>query len=341
MKQEQFKNVYQQIYLTKKQKDEIWQRIEAGAKTESMPRKILLPTRAAVCLVALLMSGITVFAASELSLTDIIADAMNLLTQNKEELTDYQKNLYAQYGQALDNEFTLDNGTLKLDAVLYDGNHLLIPFRYTYHSNSDKYEKDINTFMHQSFRIVHNANQIDEIPSIYCIRNLETAEDRTISGSLLLVTDKLNSFASGDVVQIVQKTAIEETESYELLSEFTLENALEQHELTIDAENAAALEETGLSVEQMVISPLSLSYAGKGSSTRGLSASITVVLKDGSVVENSPTGSGYSISDNNRNNTSFSFYASNVFAAPVLLEDIAEIQIKDKARSVDIRIPFQ
>ena len=365
MKQEQFKNVYQQFYLTKKQKDKIWQRIEAGAKTESIPKRTLFPTRIAVCFAALLMSGMTVFAANELSLIDKLADAMNLLTENKKNLTDNQKNLYAQYGQALDIEFELDNGTLRLDAALYDGNHLLIPFRYIYHSNIDGYEEltagtdiqqtslwkpsgkitgydeDIHTFMEQSFPIVHNANQMNEIPSRYFIRNSIITEDGTISGSLLLGSYAPHFFEPGEVVQIVKETAIKENNSYEVLSEFTLGNALEQQELKIDAENAAAFEEMGISVEQMIISPLSLSYSGKGTHTRALSASITVVLKDGSVVESSPTGGGYSLSDKNRNNTSFSFCASQVFAVPIMIDNIAEIHIQDKYSPTDIRIPFE
>lgn len=365
MKQEQFKNVYQQIYLTEKQKDKIWQHIEAGSKTDSISKRPLLPTRIAVCFGVLLMSGMTVFAANELSLMDKIAEAMNLLTQNKEELTTYQKDLYTQYGQVLDNEFALDNGTLKLDAVLYDGNHLLIPFRYIYHSDFDGYEEltagtdirqtslwrpsgtiigydnDIATFMDWPFRIVHNTNQMDPISSSYFIRNLTIVEDGTISGSLLLVNHELKSFEPGSVVQLVKETTIEKTKSYEILSEFTLGDALEQHELSIDTQSAAALEKMGITVEQMIISPISLSYYGKGTHTRALSASITIVLKDGSVIEKSPTGSGYSLSDTNRNNTSFSFYASQVFAAPVPIEDIAEIHIQDPYSSTDIRIPFQ
>lgn len=364
MKREQLKNVYQQVCLTEKQKDRIWQRIEADSKTESILGRTFLPTRIAVCFGVLLMSGMTVFAANEFSLMDKIDEAMKILTQNKEELTTYQKDLYTRYGQALDNEFALDNGTLKLDAVLYDGNHLLIPFRYIYHSDFDGYEEliagtdirqtslwrpsgtiigydnDIRALTDWSFYIVHNANQMDQISSSYFMRNLTIVEDGTISGSLLLVGRELQSFEPGAVVQLGKEVPMQETKSYEILSEFTLGDALEQQELSIDAQNAAVLEKMGVSVEHMIISPISLSCYGKGTHTQALSASITIVLKDGSVIEKSPTGSGYSLSDTNQDNTSFSFCASQVFAAPVLLEDIAEIHIQDYYSSADIRIPF-
>ena len=372
MGQEQFKNLYQQIHLSEKQKDVLLQRINTGSKPEPVRKKIFLPTRIAACLAVLIMSGMTVFAANELSLVDKIADAMNLLTKNEEGLSEDQKNIYAEYGQALNTEIGLDNGTLKLEAALFDESHLLIPFRYVFHSDVAGYEdltvganldqtafyqikkayhKDTDTFMSQfSFRIVdENRLPKDNLARIL-ITDPVIEESGTISGSLLLSAYEYKYFLQGNVIQLVRTTDVRDTTPItedmgalnitEPYTEFTLEKTLERYKLTIDKENAAALMNMGVSVEQMSISPLSLCYSGKGTHTRALSASITVILKDGSVIENSGNGGGYALSDANRDNTSFSFFASKLFAAPVLIEDVAEIYINDH-RGTDIHIPVE
>lgn len=366
MKQEQFKNVYQHIHLSAQQKDRIWQQIGTADNPAPIRKKVLLPARAAVCFGVLLMSGMTVFAASELSLMDRLAEAMKTLTQNERDLTEDQKNLYAQYGQVLDSEIELDNGTLKLDAALYDESHLIIPFRYLFHSDVEGYEaltagtdfeqtslhkmkelyrQDTNTFLWQfHFRIAQDASQAGMGQLL--MTNPILSEDGTISGSLLISTDKPKSFEPGCEIQLVRVTDVSEPEQTAQITgtnettAFTLGKALEQRELTIDAENAAALSNMGISVERMLLSPLSLCCSGKGTHTRALSASISVVLKDGRVIENSPNGSGYALSDTNQNNTSFSFFARVLFEEPIPLEDIAEIHIQNH-RNTDIHIPVE
>ena len=370
MKQEQFKYVYQNIYLSEQQKGEIWKRIVT--MPDPVRKKAFLPTRIAVCLGVLLMSGMTVFAANELSLIDKISEAMSLLTQNKSTLTEEQKNLYEQYGQVLDNEIELDNGTLTLDAAMYDENQLLIPFRYIFHPDVESYEdltagaeiddislhktrnryrQDTNTFLYDySFRVMQGSEKINGDMGCCLITNPAIAETGVLTGCLLLNTHESSSFEPGYVIQLVRTAKTNETAQtdkaadekniYELCTEFTLGKALEQRELTISAENAAALEDMGISVERMSISPLSVCYSGKGTHTKAFSASVTVVLKDGRVVEPSPTGGGYALSDANRNNTSFSFYAAKLFSELVPLEDIAEIHIQDH-RNADINIPIQ
>ncbi|MDE6219345.1 MAG: DUF4179 domain-containing protein [Lachnospiraceae bacterium] len=357
MKQEPFKNVYRQIHLSAQQKDRIWKQIGTTANPEPVKKNVFFPTRVAVCLGALLMSGMTVFAANELSLMDRLAEAMNILTQNEKDLTEDQKNLYAQYGQVLNSAIELDNGTLQLDAALYDESNLVIPFRYFFHSDVEGYEtltagtdfnqdslrkaqgsyrQDTNTFLRQCrFRIVQNSAEAN---SQYLITDPILSEDGTISGSLLICADNPNVVEPRGEIQLIRTADAEE--SPVLYAEFTLEKAFAQHTLAIDAENAAALKDMGISVERMTISPLSLSCSGKGTHTRALSASITVLLKDGRIIKRSPNGSGYALSDANRDNTSFSFFARVLFEEPVLLEDITEIHIQDN-RGTDIHIPVE
>lgn len=378
MKQEQFRNVYQHIHLSTQQKDRIWGQIQTASNPQPVRKRMPLPTRAAVCLGALLLSGMTIYAANELSLTDRLAEAIKTLTQNEKDATKDQEALYAQYGQVLDSEIELDNGTLLLDAALYDETNLIIPFRYLFHSDVEGYETltagadldqtspkaqavyrlDTKTFLgHVSFRIAPDSVQAN---SQYLITDSILSEDGTISGSLLVNAHEPKFFEQGTVIQLVKTAvadipgqtaesvgtddliqAVESADSEKdpvIYAEFTLEKALEQRELTIDTQNMAALKDMGISVDRISLSPLSLCYLGKGTHTRALSASVTIVLKDGRIIKRSPNGSGYALSDTNRDNTSFSFFASVLFEEPVLLEDVAEIQIRNNGGS-DIHIP--
>lgn len=296
----------------------------------------------------------------------------------KKDATKDQEALYAQYGQVLDSEIELDNGTLRLDAALYDETNLIIPFRYLFHSDVEGYETltagadlnqaspqaqavyrlDTKTFLGQvSFRIAPDSVQAN---SQYIITDSILSEDGTISGSLLVNAHEPKFFEPGTVIQLVKTAvadilgqteesvgtddliqAVESADSEKgsvVYAEFTLGTALEQRELTIDAQNTAALKDMGISVDRISLSPLSLCYSGKGTHTRALSASVTIVLKDGRIIKRSPNGSGYALSDTNRDNTSFSFFASVLFEEPVLLEDVAEIQIRNHWGS-DIHIP--
>lgn len=403
MKQEQFRNVYQHIHLSAQQKDRIWKQVQTASdpqhtnqagnsllhyphsassahfhSTGLCSKKALLPTRAAVCLGALLLSGMTVFAANELSLTDRLAEAIKTLTQNEKDATKDQEDLYAQYGQVLDSEIELDNGTLRLDAALYDETNLIIPFRYLFHSDVEGYETltagadldqaspqaqavyrlDMKTFLGQvNFRIAPDSVQAN---SQYLITDSILSEDGTIIGSLLVNAHEPKFFEPGTVIQLVKTAvadipgqteesvgtddliqAVESADSENdpvVYAEFTLGTALEQRELTIDSQNTAALKDMGISVDRISLSPLSLCYSGKGTHTRALSASVTIILKDGRIIKRSPNGSGCALSDTNRDNTSFSFFASVLFEEPVLLEDVVEIQIRNHWGS-DIHIP--
>ena len=104
MEQALFKNMYRQIHLDKEQKDRMRQRLESAADgyvsddhvQKSVGKRFTFSTRAAVCVGMLLVSGMTVFAANEFSLTDRLANAMKLLTQNEQAPTEEQQNIYAQ-----------------------------------------------------------------------------------------------------------------------------------------------------------------------------------------------------------------------------------------------------
>lgn len=371
MKQEQFKNVYQHIRLTAQQKDKIWKQLGTTSGPGQVRKKAPFPTRAAACFGVLLMSGMTVFAAGELSLWDKLDEAMKTLTQSESVLTQDQKNLYTQYGKALDNEIELENGILRLDAALYDENHLMLPFRYVFHADAgghetltagtgfgqkslpklqNTYHGDMDAFLHEfRFYTAHDSAQPGRTPNgTLLIAGPEITEDGTVSGSILLYDYEPQTFRQGDVIQLVRAadedipgqtaTKTDTAENFEPYTSFTLGKALEQQALTVSADHLTALENMGISIESMSLSPLSLCYAGKGTHTQAFSASITAVLKNGRVIESSPNGSGHTLRDASRDNTSFSFFARVLFAEPVLPEDVAEIHIQDH-HGTDIHIP--
>lgn len=371
MKQEQFRNVYRHIRLTAQQKDRIWKQIESASGSMPTGKRSSFAARAAVCFGALLMSGMTVYAVSGLSLMDKLADAMRILTQNENDPTQEQQNLYEQYGKTLDNEIELENGTLRLDAALYDENHLLIAFRYLFDPDTGEFEaltagtefeqknlpeswnsyhRDADSFLHDfRFYTLQDSTHLTQTPyGAFLLSSPKIAEDGILSGSILLYCNEAQTFKQGDVI-LLARTAGTDTPGQtaggddadinsEPLASITLEKALEPLELTVSTENAAALEDMGISVERMTLSPLSLCYSGTGTHPRILSSSITVVLKDGRIIESSPNGSGYALSDTGRNKTSFSFIARELFAEPVLPEEVAEIHISN-SQGADIHIP--
>ena len=234
MEQELFKNMYRQIHLDKEQKDRMCQRLETAADghvsddhvQKNSGKRFSFSARAAVCVGMLLLSGMTVCAANEFSLTDRLANAMNLLTQNEQALTEEQQNIYAQYGTALDNEVVRANGAFRLEAALYDGNYLFIPFRYIMNPDTAGYENitagytfDEATMWNSKllagyrqdqsdlwYDISQGSKQARGISGYIMVLNPEIEEDGVLTGSLLLSVAQDETFSKGDVIQIVEKT---------------------------------------------------------------------------------------------------------------------------------------
>lgn len=363
MEQELFKNMYQQIHLDKEQKNRIWQRFTAATdglalndnEGKTAKKHFSFSMRAAACVGALLVSGITVFAANEISLTDRLAKAMKLLTQNGQESTEEQQNIYAQYGAALDNEIVRENGTFRLEAALYDENYLFVPFRYMMNPDTAGY-RDITagfifdkSYMWNSgllagyrqdcadlwYGILQDSERACGITGSVMVLNPEVEEDGILTGSLLLTVEQDKTFSSGDVIQVVKRAKQPETPD-EVLTEFMLENAVEQHSIAIPAEQEEAFEQLGLSVEEMSVSSISIHFSGIRESTAVMPALDAVVLKDGSTVGLSATGG---ISGNGeRTEAGVLFYCYRLFDAPIQVEEIAGIRIRQGRSEVWIPV---
>ncbi|MBD5454517.1 MAG: hypothetical protein HDR30_09435 [Lachnospiraceae bacterium] len=363
MEQELFKNMYQQIHLDKEQKNRIWQRFTEAAdrlaindnEGKNTEKRFSISMRAAAYVGVLLVSGMTVFAANEFSLTDRLADAMKLLTQSGQEATEEQQNIYAQYGAALDNEIERENGTFRLEAALYDENYLFVPFRYIMNPDTAGYEEITAGYTFEEatmwnsgllagyrqdcadlwYGISQDSERTCGITGYMMVLNPEVEEDGVLTGSLLLTVEQDKTFSSGDVIQVVKRAKQPENPD-EILTEFTLENALEQHSIVIPEEQKEAFGRLGLSVEEMTVSSISIHFSGIRESTAVMPALGAVVLKDGSTVELSANG-GISGSGETTE-AGRAFYCYRLFAAPIQVEEIAGIRIRQDRSEVWIPV---
>ena len=360
MEQELFKNMYQQIHLDKEQKNRIWQRLAASTdelaiNDKGTEKRFSFSVRAAACVGALLLSGMTVLAANEFSLTDRLADAMKLLTQNGQESTEEQQSIYAQYGAALDNEIVRKNGTFRLEAALYDENYLFVPFRYMMNPDSAGYEEITAGFIFEEstmwnsgllagyrqdcadlwYGISQETERAYGITGHVIVLNPEVEEDGVLTGSLLLTVNQDEIFSSGDVIQVVEKAKQPENPD-EVLTEFTLGNALEQRSIVISEEQAEEFGQLGLSVEEMTVSSMSIHFSGIRESTAVMPALGAVVLKDGSTVGLSATGGASGSGE--MTETGRVFYCYRLFAAPIQVEEIAGIRIRQGRSEVWIPV---
>lgn len=372
MKQEIYKNMYQQICMTEEQKNSIWRRIQAEKTSlaNTVRFRAKLPTRAAVCAGVLLVSGMTVLAAGEFSVMDRLAEAMGFFTENTQELTEEQKNVFARYGMALGNEIAMAHGTLKLDAALYDGTYLFIPFRYVFHEDAEGYAElkagtDIRktSLWHDGtvagfhedlvymdnerlgYRMRQDAKAVTE--SLTKFRH-EITENGVLSGSVLLSTNGDRLFTEGDVIEVVrqvrdtekeEQTGEEIKEEIKVLTEFTLEKPVAQSAVALDAADRSALGELGLDIENMTISPLSLQYDGSGTHKDITHTYMEVVLKDGSVVDD--MGAGYETAHSAAEQETTAFHARRFFTAPILPEEIEGVRVwNDSAEELWIDVKW-
>lgn len=343
MKQELYKNMYRKITMTEEQKNRVWQRIQA--KQNTVHTNTRFSARAAVCAGVFLLSGMTVLAAGEFSVMDRLEESMRLFTENKSELTQEQKTVFAQYGTALGNEIAMTHGTLKLDAALYDGAYLLIPFRYAFHEDVEGFAelktgtdiRDTRLWRGGAVAGYHedleNANderlgwriqQDNKAVTGFLMKfQHEIAEDGVLSGSILLWTNGERLFTTGDVIEVVRQ--VQKEEQIKILTGFTLENPAQCRELPLGAAVRSALGEMGLNIETMTITPLSLQYTGSGTHKDITHTYMEVVRKDGSVADKIEVGHEMEHAAAEQETTVF--HNRQFFAAPVLPEEIAGVRV--------------
>ncbi|MDE5867300.1 MAG: hypothetical protein K2H31_12005 [Lachnospiraceae bacterium] len=327
MKQEIFKSMYNKIGLSEEQKDGIYKELEEAAETGKTAKKVRFTTRAAVFAVLFLLSGMTVFAVGRFSLEDKFAEAMH--PRHEHNLTPDQKGFYEQYGQVLDEEIETYYGTLKLEAVLYDDYYLLIPYSYDMNPEDDGNREQFSGIGIDGIAFVANANS-DYIsyPLDQC-RYYSSSDDGIISGSYIFSQTDNETFEPGEVIQVYTKKRATTSYVDKFLTEFTLGTKVDRVNLTIDEQTRKAFEENGIMIEEISVSPISIFYSGI-SSFKSIYTKLYVVLKNGSEVECYYGGNDSSERKEGKllEEYPYSVNYSNMFTAPINLEEVEGIRIK-------------
>ncbi len=367
MNRELFKETYHRIYLTENQKNKIWNQLEDSAENKRARIRTCLSFRVAVCASVLLLSGMTVFAAGNLSIAEKIATAMDFLTGNDKELTDDRKSIYEQYGNALDNEIPMEHGTLRLEAALYDEHYLLIPF--TFHpteefaltagetiENTPLYQTLLNTELSEPS--IYADQKKLSTGSRFTTLNPEVTADGTLTGSYLLSIEK-EVYETGDNIRIARTETSETGDITEqLLSSFTLENMLDCKSIPVDASlfqakeasgDASPYQLKGITVDSVTLSPLSLCFTGtmneEGKACSGQLSHLwfyntSIIQKDGEPVTLSRNGGCYVPAHINESGDS-TYTMMLLFDSPMLLTDVSGIRIRHTEWDVDLWIPIE
>ena len=333
MKWEIFKNMYNQIGLSEEQKSGIYQELKAASETGSVAKRVRFSVRTAVFAVIFLLSGMTVFAVGRFSLVDRLAEAMN--PENGTSLTQEQKEFYEQYGQILDKEIKTAYGTLRLEAAMYDDYFLIIPYTYDFNTQEDD-NKQVSQISIGNIGCSIKADSEHTGFALSFTSYSKPGKDGITSGSRIFYSNKNEAFEEGDVIQIFTKQN-ELPIADEILFEFTLEPKMERVNLTIDESACKILEEKGLLIEEISVSPISIFYSGISRS--GGIYPVSIVLKDGSIIECSYGGSCGSNDGRLKEDYPYLVTYSDLFDAPIKLDEIVGIRIK--AGKTDVWIPME
>lgn len=337
MKQELFKEMYNNIHLDSRQKERILGCLEKeNHKIQVKQHKRFHIPAITTCACLVLLAAVPVLAANT-TVLDRITQAFSLLNSHEVQLTEEQKKIYTKYGNILNNEIKLDSCTIKLEAAVCDEIIMCIPFSAKPIGETLPANKDIYG------TILYKGIQTEIGNLIFCFKNTESGrdfqdwlgkttilpseiqEDGTLKGCCLVTYDE--TIKPGDIMQVKLPDNQDGSIARKTASEFTINKIAESYNIPFDKE---LLPSQGLyPATNMVISPLSLRIDGtKTNSKLGYMSNlffydITVELKDGTVVENSCTGPRGSESDN-----TYSIFQT--FDSPVNIEDVAGIRIKGK-----------
>lgn len=343
MKQEIFKSMYNQIGLEEEQKTRIWKKLQASTEDGDAAKRARLTVRVTAFAGLFLLSGMTVFAAGRFSLVDRFAKAMNLNPKNEQTLTQEQKDIYEQYGQVLGNEIETSYGTLKLEAALYDSQFLIIPYSYSFYTEDADIENAVSGISINNifYRVLPDSEHTGYVfDSIGWLRNHNESDDGVSIGSYILSPYTGETFDQGDVIQVYTVPDTLHLEDEKIFFEFTLGERLESVDVAIDASAHKILEDKGLFIEKISVSPISISYSGLSDGKYAFP--ISVVLKDGSIMDGEKNYGGQSREDNKgrmKEDYPYLITYDRLFPAPINVEEIEGIRIH--VGKTDIWIPME
>ncbi len=342
MKRELFKEMHNKIQLDSEQKNRIWNNLEkekergyAGTRTG-----FHAPAFAVICVCAILMIGVPVLAA-DTSVVQSIINAFNTLTLARPNLTEEQKNIYAKYGDVLDNEIVLEHGTLKLEAIINDGHNICIPF--SMYIKKGKFSDEIlSEIADLEFYLGDNR-----YASQFTMLDDKQQKDRVRTGCYLLYSDE-RVMKQGEVLCMKSNKkrkkeekpgrTLKEVESLvPVVSEVTVNAPAKKRNIPVKEIQKKLFK--GASIDRIQLSPISLAIEGteqKNNIDASVMDSIVEVeLKDGSIVKRTSSGSHGSSSVLNEEYNSYKKVT--LFEAPVALDDVAGIRIKNT--SLNLWIP--
>lgn len=339
MKQELFKEIYNNIHLDSKQKERILNCLEKeNHKIQAKPQKRFHIPAITACACIILLAAVPVLAANT-PVLDRITQAFALLNSHEAQLTEEQKNIYTKYGNILGNKIKLDSCTITLEAAVCDEILMCIPFSLEPEGEALPANKDIyGTMLYKKIQ-----NEIGNL--IFCFKNTEgrqdwedylgkftilpseIQEDGTLKGCYLITYDEREIIKPGVIMQVNLPDKQDSFTARETASEFTINKIAESYNIPFNKE--LLLSQGLYPATNMEISPLSLKIDGtKTKGKLGFMSNlffydITVELKDGTVVENLSTDPGSRESGN-----TYSIFQT--FDSPVNIEDVAGIRIEGK-----------
>lgn len=329
MKQELFKEMYNEIQMDGQQKDRILGRIKK--EENKIKPKSHIPSFAIVCTCVVFLAGVPVLAANT-GLTEKIMQAFNLLNIEEQEITEEQKNIYLKYGDILDNEIELGYGTIKLEAVICDKSYICVPFSFQMAGNTDSTEDITNkNSPYQkiqreiiSFSLADSTKNMD----MFTVLPPDIHEDGTLKGCFLAGVKE--EIKKGDKILVTRQKDWKDATQEKPVAKFKIGKIAESHNIPLDKEIAGQ--------NNIEISPLSLRIEGSNNGNAFIKYlpdgfdGIIVKLKDGSVVQQASTGSwGMKDEDN-------SYAKALLFASPVNLDYVEGIYFQNNGE--ELRLDF-
>ena len=304
MKQQIFKEMYDDIQLNREQRSRIWKHLEAEEsleKTKSVKvgNKWGRPAIAAVCACLILVISVPSVLAAKSTVLDNIVHGFNLFSTpgfggKERTLTEEQTDVYENYGNALNEEITLPHGNIKLEAMINDKHFVFLPFSVDIGEGAGAAGEDIrNTpFFKHTLNILTDdwccyLEDSTDIPmGIYTSLDPVIQEDgRSLSGAFLL-NDTERNLKQGQVIRFRQQKETEQKPG-KTICRLTLNTPVNSKKMPADTLLKQMPE--GAVIDSITISPLSLNVKGKNLAV-GKLFDATVELKDGRIVKPVATG---------------------------------------------------
>ncbi len=336
-----YKTMYSQIYLEDGKKQEILQTLLQQEAAPENPRQrksplkkeepfnrnsIGMPAYIAIFFCLILLPGATIFAMGNPALAERISTAFESLFHTQQDLSDGQKEAYAQHSQELDQLLQTENGTLHLDSILYDERYLFLPFTMDSRIDSPlpytpSLASDFDFYFADSQLPLSSVAAKDPLPQ----------EDGHWLGSYLLTAEE-EGFHEGDVICIRQKSQGEQNPQGELLAKVTLPPVPGSQDISFPAEQLK--EAIGLQIDKITLSPLSLGINGiSPAKDMRIFCNSYLELQDGTMVRPGLSGSGGAYDSSSFKSTDFSYHI--LWETPVELDQVKIIHLVTNVMNED------